>query len=124
MAVTLALARLVGGNLAQSPPFQVRQLEILEHDLDQLLERDVGFVIVDAGAITRLPFALALAFLAGLAYHLAGPRLAVTLPYSGRVLTVDKAVFLDPAERNLDYLVFVFADDRLFGNDVGDIFAD
>ena len=42
---------------------------------------------------------------------------------AGRILAVDEAVFLDPAQRDLDDAVLVFADDRFFGDDVGDIFA-
>ena len=124
VAIALALAEAIGRDLAQRAPLQVGQFEILEHDLDQFLERDVGLVIIDAGAVAGLAVALALAVLAGLADDLAGLRVAVALADAGRIVAVDEAVFLDPAQRNLDDAVLVFADDRFFGDDVGDIFAD
>src|SRR5208283_4024421 len=123
VAKTLALARQVGGNFAQGAAFEIRQFEILEHDLDQFLERDVGFVVIDTGLIARFAFALARAVLPGLADDLSRLRAAVTSAHTRRVVTVDEAVFLDSAQRNLDDLVLVFADDRFFGDDIGDILA-
>src|SRR5580658_168939 len=67
--------------------------------------------------------AFAGAVLAGLADDLAGARIAVALRSAGRVIAEDEAVFLDSAQRNLDDAILVFADDRFFGDDVGDIFA-
>src|SRR5208282_1159110 len=124
VAIALALARALGLDLAQRAPFEIGQLQVLEHDFDQLLERDVGLVIIDAGAVAGLVVALAGAALADFADHLAGARVAVALADAGGVLAEDKAVFLDPAQRDLDYAVAVFADDRFLGDDVGDIFAD
>ena len=73
-AVALALGEALRGDLAQRLAFEVRQFQILEHDLDQFLEGDVGLVVVDAGAVAGLAVALALAVLAGLADDLAGLR--------------------------------------------------
>ena len=67
--------------------------------------------------------AFAGAVLAGLADDLAGARIAVALGSAGRIIAEDETVLLDSAQRNLDDAVFVFADDRFFGDDVGDIFA-
>ena len=124
VAIALAFEGAVGGNLAQRAALEVGQFEILEHDLDQFVERDVGLVVIDAGAVAGLAVALALAVLAGLAHDLAGARVALALARAGRVLAVYEAVLLDAAERNLDHAVAVFADDRFFGDDVRDIFAD
>ena len=124
VAVALALGETVGLDLAQGAPLEVGQFEILEHDLDQFVERDVGLIVVNAGAIAGLALALPLTVLAGLADDLSGLRIAVTLGGTGSILAVDETVFLDPAKWDLDDLVFVFADDRFFGDDVGDIFAD
>ena len=49
--VALALGDPLGHHLAQDLPLHVRQLEVLEHDLDQLFEGDVGLVVVDPGLI-------------------------------------------------------------------------
>src|SRR5208283_3748311 len=62
--------------------------------------------------------------LAGFADDLPGPRVAVALRRTGSVVAEDEAVFLDSTQRNLDHAIFVFADDRFFGDDVGDIFTD
>src|SRR5208337_2616718 len=95
-----------------------------EHDLDQFLKGDVGLVVIDAGAVAGLLVAFAGTVLAGFAHDLVGARVAVALRGAGSVVAEDEAVFLDSAQRNLDHAVFVFADDRFFGDDVGDIFAD
>src|SRR5262249_22466556 len=55
---------------------------------------------------------------------LAGLRVAATLAHAGRVLAVDEAVLPDAADRDLDDLLAVLTDDRLFGDDVGDVLAD
>src|ERR1019366_8713387 len=75
VAIALALGEAIGRDLAQRAPLEVGQLEILEHDLDQLVERDVSFVVIDARTIAGLAVALPLAVLAGLADDL--PRLRV-----------------------------------------------
>src|SRR5579871_6656466 len=124
VAITLALGETVRLDFAQRAPFEIRQFEILEHDLDQLVERDVGLVVVNARTIAGLAVALSLAVLAGLADHLPRLRIAVALSDAGSVIAVDEAVFLDPAQGDLDDLVLVFADDRFFGDDVGDVLAD
>src|SRR5216683_2991524 len=121
LAVAFAARRIVGLDFAQRAAFEVRQFEVLEHDLDQFLEGDVGLVVIDAGAIAGLLVAFAGAVLAGLADHLAGAGVAVALRGARRIVAVDEAIFLDSAERNLDHAVFIFADDRFFGNYVGDI---
>ena len=52
-------------------------------------------------------------------FGLAIPALA----NSRRVVAIDKAVFLDAANRHLDDAMFVLADDRLLGNDIADVVA-
>jgi hypothetical protein len=123
LAVTFAPRRVVGLNFAERTPLEVGKFEILEHDLDQLLEGNVGLVVIDAGPVAGLLVAFALAVLAGFADDLPGARIAIALRRAGRIVAEDEAVFLDPAQRNLDYAVLVFADDRFFGDDVGDILA-
>src|SRR5271154_5109447 len=123
VAIALALGATVRGDFAQGTPFQVGQFEILEHDLDQLFERYIGLVIIDARPITCLTFALTLAVLTGLADHLARTHVAVALADAARVIPIDEPVFLDSAQRNLDYPILIFPDNRFFGDDVGDILA-
>src|SRR5262249_13520889 len=120
----LALEGAVGRNLAQSTAFEIGQLEILEHDLDQFIQRDVGFVVINPRTVACLSVALALAFLAGLAHDLARTCVAVTLAGAGRVLAIDEPVLLDPAQRNLDHAIAIFADDRFLGDYVRDVLAD
>jgi hypothetical protein len=43
---------------------------------------------------------------------------------AGRVITIDKSVFLNSANWDFDNAVVVFADDGFFGNDVGNIIFD
>ena len=121
-AIALALRDPVGFQLAQRLAFEVGQLEVLEHDVDQLLERDVGLVVVGAWLVPGL--VLALAGLLGLADHLAVLRLAGALADAGDVVAVDELVFADAADRDLDDLVPVLPDDRLLRDDVGDVLAD
>src|ERR1700736_1530390 len=121
VTIALALERAVGGNLAQRAALEIGQFEILEHDLDQFVERDVGLVVIDAGTIAGLALTT-LAVLADFAHHLAGPWGA--LAGAGCVLAIDEAVFLDAAQGDLDDAVAVFADDRFLGDDVCYIFAD
>ena len=45
-------------DLAQRLALEVGQLEVLEHDVDELLERDVGLVVVDAGLVAGLVLAV------------------------------------------------------------------
>ena len=54
LAVALALGDADRLDLAQRLALEVGQLEVLEHDVDQLLERDVGLVVVDAGLVAGL----------------------------------------------------------------------
>src|SRR5208282_1350702 len=116
LAVAFSPRRVVGLDFAQRAPLEVGQFEILEHDLDQFLERDVGLVIVNARPVAGALVAFAGAVLAGFADDLPGPRVAVTLRRAGRVVAEDETVFLDSAQRNLDDAVPVFADDRFFGD--------
>ena len=110
-------------DLAQRLPLEVGQLEVLEHDVDQLFERDVGLVVVGAGLIAGLVLA-ALPLALHLADDLAVLRLAGPLADPGGVVAVDEAVLADAADRDLDDLVAVLPDDRLFRDDVGDVVAD
>ena len=120
--VALALGDPLGHHFAQDLALHVRELEILEHDLDQLLERDVGLVVVDPRLIAGASRSVAV--LLRLADHL--PRLGAALAGAGLglVVAIDEPVFLDAPDRDLDDPVAVAADDRLFGDDVGDIVPD
>src|SRR5439155_26693966 len=100
----------------------VRELEVLEHDVDQLLERDVGLVVVAARLIARP--VLALAVLLRLADDLPALRLAVALADAGDVVAVDELVLADAADRDLDDLPPILPDDRLLRDDVRDVLAD
>src|SRR2546422_211286 len=122
LAVALALGEPVGLDLAQRLALQVRQLEVLEHDVDQLLQRDVGLVVVAAGLVAGP--VLALAGLLRLADHLPGLRLAVSLADAGGVVAVDELVLADAADGDLDDLLAVLPDDRLLRDDVRDVLAD
>ena len=46
-------------DLAQPFALDVRQLQILEHEVDQLIQADLGLVVVDAGPIAGLLAAFA-----------------------------------------------------------------
>src|SRR5262249_56354526 len=89
---------------------------------DELLERDVGLVVVLTGLVARL--VLALAGLTDLADDLPALGVAVALADAGRVLPVDELVLADAADRDLDDLLAVLPDDRLLRDDVGDVVAD
>src|SRR2546426_347085 len=106
--VALALGEPVGLDLAEGLALQVRELQVLEHNVDQLLQRDVGLVVVAAGLVPGL--VLALAGLLGLADHLAGLRLAVPLADARGVLAVDELVLADAADGDLDDLLAVLHD--------------
>src|SRR5205823_8399095 len=67
---------------------------------------------------------LALAVLLGLADDLSALRLAVALADAGNIVAVDELVFADAADRDLDDLPPILPDDRLLGDDVGDVVAD
>src|SRR5213593_1248364 len=120
--VALALGEPVGLDLAEGLALQVRELQVLEHNVDQLLQRDVGLVVVAAGLVPGL--VLALAGLLGLADHLPGLRLAVPLADAGGVLAIDELVLADAADGDLDDLLAVLPDDRLLRDDVRDVLAD
>src|SRR5262249_13240389 len=93
-----------------------------EHDVDQLLEGHVGFVVVDAGAVAGA-LAAALALTLAFANDLAGLRFAVALADTRCIVTVDEAVLLDAADGNLDDALAILCDDRFLGDDIGDAFA-
>ena len=59
LTVAATLGRTRGFELAQRLAFEVGQVEVLEHDVDQVLEGDVGLVVVDAGTVAGLLGALA-----------------------------------------------------------------
>ncbi len=120
--VALALGEPVGLDLAEGLALQVRELQVLEHNVDQLFQRDVGLVVVAAGLVAGL--VLALAGLLRLADHLPGLRLAVPLADTGGVLAVDELVLADAADGDLDDLLAVLPDDRLLRDDVRDVLAD
>ena len=78
--------------------------------------------MIDAGTVTGLlrPFAVF-----SLSHDIAGLRFAVAaLADTRSVFSVDEAVFFDAANGYLDNSVFVLADDRFLGDDVGDVVAD
>src|SRR5438093_7071532 len=122
LAVALALGEPVGLDLAQRLALQVRQLEVLEHDVDQLLQRDVGLVVVGAGLVAGL--VLALAGVLRLADHLAGLRLAASLADARGVLAVGELVLADAAEGGLDDLLTVLPDGRRSRDDLRDSLSD
>ena len=123
LAVALALGGALGGDLAQALAFEVGELEVLEHQVDELVEADVGLVVVDARAVAgAVRLALAVALLA--ADHLARLRLAVALADARGGVAVDEAILLDAADRDLDDAIAILPDDRLLGDDVGDVLAD
>jgi hypothetical protein len=76
LAVALPLGDALGHRLLQDLPLEVRKLQVLEHDVDELVEGDLGLVVVEPGiaAGRALP---GLALLPGLAHDLAGLGLAV-----------------------------------------------
>jgi hypothetical protein len=49
--------------------------------------------------------------------------LIASLADAGRVITIDKSVFLNSANWDFDNAVVVFADDGFFGNNVGDVIS-
>src|SRR3954454_9344007 len=106
--------------LAERLPFEIRQVEVLEHDVDQLFEGDVGLVVVDAGPVAGLVVALAL-LAAGLPDDLSGLRFAVALTDARRVVAVDEAILADAADRDLDHPIATFPDDRFLRDDVRDV---
>src|SRR5262249_24099724 len=104
-AVAPSLGQPEGPDLAPGPAPGGGQLEVLEHDVDQLLERDVGLVVVGARLVAGLVLAGALG--AGLADYLAALGVAVTLADARRVVAVDEAILADPADRHLDDAIAV-----------------
>src|SRR5215471_1732963 len=109
-------------HLTQMLAVEVRQLQVLEHHFDKLVETDFGFIIIDARLISRL---LALSAIFPFAYRLAGLNFSVaSLSHARHVLTIDKAVLLDAADRHLHDAILAFSDDGLFGDDIGDVVAD
>src|SRR5262249_56450723 len=108
-------------NLTQMLAVEVRQLQFLEHHFDKLVETAFGFIIIDARLISRL---LALSAIFPFAYRLAGLNFSVaSLSHARHVLTIDKAVLLDAADRPLHDAILAFSDDGLFGDDIGDVVA-
>jgi len=109
-------------DLAQPFSFDIGQFQIFEHQIDQLIEADVGFVVVDAGTVAGLMTCFAVLALTD---DVAGLGLAVAdLTDAGDVLAVDEAVFFDAADGDLNNSVLVFTDDGFFGDDVRDVIAD
>ena len=121
-AVSLALRHPEGFDLPERLALEIGQLEVLEHDVDELLERDVGLVVVGAGLVARLVLAGALR--PRLADDLAALRVAVALADGGRVVAVDEPVLADPADRHLDDAIAVLPDDGFLRDDVRDVLAD
>ncbi len=122
-AVPLALDEAHGVDLSQRLALEVGQLEVLEHDLDELLERDVGLVVVGPGLVAGFVLAGALA-LTLLADDLTGLGVAVALSDGGGVVTVDEAILANAADRDLDDLLPILPDDGFLRDDVGDVVAD
>ena len=124
LAIAFALARFVGHHLAQRLALEVGQLEVLEHDVDELLEGDIGLVVIDAGFVSALALVALAGLLTGLADHLALLGIAIAGAGAGSIFAEHEAILLDAAQRDLDHAVLVFADDGFLGDDVGDILAD
>jgi hypothetical protein len=121
LAIALALGDALRHHLPEDLTLHVGELEILEHDLDQLLERDVGLVEVEARLVARAPGTLAA--LRRLAYDLPGLGIALARADLSLIVAEHEPVLLDAADRHLDDPVLVPADDRLLGDDVGDVVA-
>jgi hypothetical protein len=103
---------------------EIGQLEVFEHDRDQFVQIDLGFVVVDAGffaTLARLP----LSWFRLLADNVTSfGVLPCAFAYLAFILTVDESVFLYTANGNFDDAITGAADDRLFRNDVCDVLAD
>jgi hypothetical protein len=120
LAVSAPLAEALGGDLPQGAALEVRELEILEYDVDELLESDIRLVDVLPGTIasciaSRRSFSAREDF--------SGLRVPGSLGNPGSVLPIHEAILANAADGHLDDLVSVFADDGLFGDDVGDVVA-
>src|SRR5262249_27889500 len=121
-AISLPLRHPERFDLTQRLALEIGELEVLEHDVDELLERDVGLIVVGAGLIPRLVLAGALR--AGLADHLAALGVAVSLSDARSVVSVDEAILADAADRDLDDPIAVLSDDGFLRDDVRDVLAD
>src|SRR3990172_5390409 len=120
--VALTFVLLLDFDFPQVFPLQIGQLEILEHDLDEFFQGDIGLIIIPPGLI---PGAAVLPSLFAFADDLTGLcLLAAALPDTGHVLPVDKAVLFHSTDGDFDDAVTVLADDRLLGDDVRDILPD
>ena len=109
-------------HLTQLFAVEIGELEVFEHQFDQLIETDFGFVVVDAGLVAGL---LTLGAFFALTDGLAGLHVAVAaLSHPGRIFAVDKTVLFDAPNRHFNDPIAVLADDRFFGDDVGDVVAD
>jgi hypothetical protein len=105
---------------------QVGQAQVLEDQRRQLVDADLGFVVVDAGLLAS---ALALAWptlrVAGPADHVADLR--ATLALADMLLlavVVAEAILVERADRHPDDLLPVRGDDRLLADDAVQITAD
>src|SRR5581483_11449433 len=121
LAVAFALVELLDLHLPKMLALEVGELQVLEHHVDQLVEGDVGLVIIDAGAIAGL---LAVAPLFAFTDHLSGLGIGPALTDPRRVVAVNEAVLFYAADRDLDDAVAILADDRLFRDDIGDVLPD
>jgi hypothetical protein len=108
-------------DLPQVLPVHVRKLQVLKHDLNELIQGNVGLIIVDTGLVSGLLVTI-LASLPG--NHLAGLYIVTPLADTGHIFTVDEAVFFNSTNRDLNDSVAVLADDGLFRDDIGNVLAD
>src|SRR6185295_10759107 len=108
-------------DLAQPLAFEIGQLQVLEHQVDQFIQTDISLVIIDPRFVAGLLAAFAVLALAD---DVAGFGLAVAaLTDAGGVVTVDEAIFFYSANRHFDYPILIFTDDRFLGDDIGDVVA-
>ena len=100
----------------------IRQLQVLKHNLNQFIQGDLGLVVVGAGRVTcllRTRVGIRVA-----ADHLSRLGLTFSLAYLGMICPEAEAVLFDPPYRYLDDPIATLADNRLLGDDVGDVLAD
>lgn len=122
--VSFSLALAKGLDRVHVLSFEVRQIEVLEHDVDQFVERNICLVVVDPGLLTGV------AGLSTPGFGLLPDDITALDIIAGafsdlvRVVTVDETVLLESANGDLDDSITGASDDRFFRDDVRDVVAD
>jgi hypothetical protein len=101
---------LLRDNLFNRLLLKLRQLKVIEHYSDEFLKGDIGLERIKARLITAFT-TLALPLFAALLNNVPRFLLTVTLRNSRGVLSIDESVLFDGADRHLDNLTAVPADD-------------